>query len=122
MSDLFNQNRRRFPRIKYGCQLTVWRTDGSSDVFLCSTLNIGVGGVCVILNKALLVGSVVDMRIDFTNPSIPFKCRGIIVRCMIETHARVEVGIEFEGLDEVKKSFLEGKISELIDKVDHGTS
>lgn len=121
MSENFDQNRRRFPRISFPCQLTVWRSDGAQQVFLASTHNIGAGGFCVRLDERVPVGAKLDVKIDFTNPSIPFKCKAIVVRSIELQYKTYEIGAEFDGLDEIKQTFLQGKISEIVAKDDHGS-
>ena len=102
MSNLGNSNRRRYPRAHFVCQLTVWRTDGSSEVLMTETTNIGAGGVGVRLDKILRIDTMVELRIEFTQPAIPLKCRAKIARCdPIVSSPLFEVGIEFAGLDEV---------------------
>ncbi len=120
MSNIFDPNRRKFPRAIYPCQLTIWLNDGDMEVIMTETNNVGAGGVSIHLHRRLSPGVKVDVKIDFTQASIPFKCRGTIVRCVeVDAHTS-EIGIEFDGLDQVKQSFLQGKISELIDKEEHG--
>lgn len=114
------QNRRRFPRANYTCQLTVWQLDRNGEVLLAETTNIGAGGLCIKLNKSLLLGTVLDIRIDFTEPPIPFKCRGRVVRSTHKDDLVFEIGVEFDGLDEVKQSFLQGKVSDLMMKEQNG--
>ena len=45
-------DKRRFPRINYPCKVVVLK-DGGKKGFNTHTENIGVGGICVILDKEL---------------------------------------------------------------------
>lgn len=117
---MFDANRRKFPRAAYRCQVTMWRADGSSQVIMATTSNIGAGGVGLLIDQPLLIDTRVDLRIDFTVPNMPFKCKGKVVRC--EPKSKMyDLGIMFEGLDDIKVAFLEGKVSELIEKESHGS-
>ena len=112
---MFDSNRRKFPRANYPCQLTIWLTNGSNETILANTSNIGLGGLCVHLNRALFdVGTKVDIQINFSGTTTPFKCHGTVVRSMRESDKYYNTGIEFEPLSELKYSFLDGKISEII--------
>ncbi len=116
MSNTFDPNRRRFPRAEFPCQITVWPVSNDTQVLMAQTTNIGAGGVCVHINQRLSIGTQVQLRVDFSDTSIPFKCKGTIVRSIERANNVTELGIEFDGLDEVKQSFLMGKVSELMDK------
>jgi len=74
------------------------------------------------LNRSIDVGTNVDIRLDFTNPTTPFKCTGKVVRSRKESERFYNIGIEFDPLGELKHAFLDGKISELIDLEQKGKS
>ena len=112
---MFDANKRKYPRANYPCQLTMWIPSGFNETILANTANVGVGGLCVHLNQAALVGTKVDILLNFTNATTAFRCRGVVVRSVKENDKFYNVGIEFEHLEELKRAFLEGKISELID-------
>ena len=112
---MFDSNRRQYPRANYPCQLTLCGTDGSSDTILANISNIGAGGLCVYLDQEILSGVKVDIRINFSSHSTPFKCRGIVVRSHAEKDKRFyATGIQFEPLSDLKRAFLSAIISELI--------
>ena len=112
---MFDSNRRKFPRANYPCQLTMWLDNGSNETILANTSNIGVGGMAVHLNEDIDLGTKVDVQLSFTNPTTPFKCRGVVMRCHRESEKFYNIGIQFEPLSELKLAFIEGKVSELID-------
>jgi len=64
----------------------------------------------------------VDIQLHFTNPTTPFRCKGIVRRCKQEGEKYYNVGIEFEPLGELKYAFLDGKVSELIELEQKGQS
>ena len=119
---MFDDNRRKYPRANYPCQITIWPENGANETILANTSNIGLGGLCVHLNLKITVGTKVDILLNFLNPSTPFKCRGKVVRCNLKADKFYDTGIEFEPLEEIKNSFLEGKIAELIGLEQKGRS
>ena len=111
---MFDANRRKYPRANYPCQFTIWLANGSNETILANTSNIGVGGLCVFLNQYIQVGTKVDLQINFTNPSTPFRCSGVVVRAVKDDEKFYDTGIQFDPLSELKLAFLEGKVAELI--------
>lgn len=100
----------------------MWLENGLNETVLANTANIGLGGLCVHLNQAISLGTKVDIQLNFTNTTTPFKCSGMVVRSEQESEKFYNIGIMFEPLGELKHSFLEGKISELIDLEKKGKS
>jgi len=111
---MFDANKRKYPRANYPCQLTIWMPKGFNETILANTSNIGLGGLCVHLNQSVSVGTKVEVLLSFANSTTPFKCSGVVVRSMQESDKFYNVGIEFAPLDELKRAYLEGKISDLI--------
>jgi hypothetical protein len=111
---MFDDNRRKYPRANYPCQLTMWLDDGSHETILANTSNIGLGGICVHLNHMVSVRTKVDIQLNFINPTTPFKCRGTVVRSVFKGDKFYDTGIQFEPLNELKFAFLDGKVAELI--------
>ena len=111
---MFDSNRRKNPRANYPCQLTLWVDNGPNETILANTSNIGLGGLCVHLNQELHVGTKVDIQLNFTNPSTPFRCSGVVVRVRKDSERYFNIGIEFAPLSELKFAFLDGKVAELI--------
>jgi len=119
---MFDTNRRKYPRANYPCQLTVWLADGSNETILANTSDIGLGGLCVHLNQWVDVGTKVDMQLQFTNTTTPFRCRGVVVRSRQESERFYNIGIQFEPLSAFKHAFLDERISEIIDSEQKGKS
>ena len=111
---MVDNNRRRYPRANYPCQLTMWPASGPTETILANTSNVGVGGLCVFLNHEITVGTKVDVQLQFPNTTTLFKCRGLVVRCEQESEQFFNTGIQFEVLDEISYALLNGKISEII--------
>ncbi len=119
---MFDANKRKYPRVKYPCQLTIWLANGLNETMLANTDNIGLGGLSVHLNQAVDVGTKVDVQLNFTNMTTPFRCKGVVVRSVQENQEIYNIGIQFEPLSELKHSFLDGKISEILDLEKKGKS
>jgi hypothetical protein len=100
----------------------MWMSNGQNETIFANTANIGIGGLCAHLNQGVSLGTRVDIQLNFTNSSTPFKCRGVVVRSVKGDDKFYNTGIEFEPLNEVKLAFLNGKISELIDLEKKGQS
>jgi len=64
---MFDENRRKYPRVNYPCQLTIWLTDGSNETIMANTTNIGIGGLCVHLHQEIVVGTKLDIQLTFAN-------------------------------------------------------
>ena len=111
---MFDINRRKYPRANYPCQLTIWLNDRLNETMLANTANIGLGGLCVHLNQGVALGTKVDIQLNFTNETTPFRCRGVVVRSIQESEKFYNIGIQFEPLSELKHAFLDGKVSEII--------
>ena len=110
---MFDENRRKYPRVNYPCQLTMLLLQGAKETISAQSSNIGLGGLCVHLDKSMAIGIDLDIQINFTNPTTPFKCKGTVVRCQPQEKS-YNIGIQFEPLSELKYAFLDGKVSELI--------
>src|SRR5262245_42535232 len=99
MWDGFNQ--RKFPRLNLRCEIDI--VSDAQSPFHVTTENIGVGGVCVILDKALERFSKCHLRLD-VNAKHDLECEGKIVwivptRDSKSSKKRYDTGIEFTGLE-----------------------
>jgi len=119
---MFDSNRRKYPRANYLCYLTIWRADGSNETIFANTSNIGAGGLAARIDQAVDPGAKVDIQLNFTNPSTPFRCKGVVVRCHKDSGKFYSIGVQFEPLGEIKFAFLEGKVTELIELEKKGKS
>lgn len=112
---MYEINRRKTPRVNYPCQLIMWVSEGVYDTVLAQAANISLGGLCVHLNQAIPPGVKIDIQIDFTDMPTPFRCRGVVVRCQQDSKKAFDIGVQFEPLSEPQHTFLDKKISELIE-------
>jgi c-di-GMP-binding flagellar brake protein YcgR len=91
-------DRRRFPRVHYPCKVEVFQK-GYKKAFLTQTENIGVGGICVILQAGLEKFSLVELIITLTDGEPPIKCDGRIVWA-VKGKTQFDTGIEFLDIKE----------------------
>jgi c-di-GMP-binding flagellar brake protein YcgR len=114
-------SKRKFPRVNYPCAVTVWRQDGSSEVVMANTANIGGGGMCVYFNEALSLGTILDIKIENFFEGGPLKCRGKVLRCRADSSTTnnrqrfFEIGIEFLEIDDAQRFYLVGFVERLIE-------
>ena len=111
---MFDANRRRYPRANFPCQLTIWLDNEDGETILTNAVNVGIGGLCVYLNKEIFVGTKLDIEMNFNDVTTPLRCKGTVVRCILQDNKSFNVGIEFEPLSDLKLAFIDQKVSELI--------
>ena len=105
-------DKRRFPRANYRCKIIVVRKR-HKDKFSTHTENVGMGGVCVVLDKELDKFSEAELMIYFEDGQPPLDCVGRIVwvvkRESLSPGKPVEfdTGIEFVSLKENDKLRIE---------------
>ncbi len=112
-------DRRKFPRVNYPCLITIRHEHGKPEAFLTHTENIGIGGVCIILNKEISLFAPVELEIDLldTNPHI--KCQGRVVwsvRRKSEEKKKplfYDMGIEFTDIKADERKRLDEIVSRL---------
>ena len=115
-------NHRKFPRIKVKCDVTV-KEQNSSDVFNTETENIGAGGICVFINKALPSFSPVTLKIELNdkNGTLPIECIGKVVWCIQNKTlhhgtSHYDVGIEFQNISTANRErirqFIQQKVTD----------
>ncbi len=113
-------NRRKFPRASYPCLITIRHELGEKESLLTHTENVGIGGVCVILNKSLKLFTPVDLQIDLLDGAEHVMCQGKIVwsiRRKVDEKKKplfYDMGIEFAGMNEKDKNHLETVLRRLL--------
>ena len=105
-------NCRKFPRIKSKCEVDI-TLNGNVEHVSTVTENIGVGGICIILDKKVDKFAPVKLTLDIEDGLSPIECNGRIVwiiekRVLGKGKTNYDVGIEFMGMiiidnDRVKK-------------------
>ncbi len=112
-------DRRRFPRAVYPCKITICKKKDKASI-ATRTENIGVGGVCVILEKDLEIFSTVELEIDLENGLPSFKCDGTVVwvvkRAKFEKKKpnQFDIGIEFVDIKNDEKTRVEAIIDGIL--------
>ncbi len=109
-------NQRKFPRTR--CQCTVkMRQQGATHTIASSTENIGLGGVCVLLERGLDVFSPVELELALPDGKPLSRASGTIVwvvrRRELKKGPSFDTGIEFAELQPEDKARLEA----IIDKI-----
>lgn len=104
-------NRRRFPRVKYPCLVTVWyeaEGEGEEDreIFLTHTENLGTGGAAIICHKRFKLFAPIELEIDLLDMEAHVRCKGKIVWLVqrkdpdIRKPMVYDIGVEFQDLQE----------------------
>ena len=120
MTSWDGMNRRKFPRVYYPCLIVLRCAQGEQESILTHTENIGIGGVCVTINRNIPMFSPVELEIDLLDTESHIKCHGKVVwaiqRKLDEKKKPLfyDLGIEFSDippndqkrLDEVVKRFV----------------
>ena len=91
-------DKRRFPRAKYPCEVTVIKK-GQKEDFSTQTENIGIGGICVILEKGMAMFRFVELTLHLKDGQPPIKCDGRVV-WVVKTKEQFDTGIEFINMKE----------------------
>lgn len=116
-------DRRRFPRANYPCKIIVVKK-GQAKKFSTNTENIGVGGVCVILNQELDRFSEVELILFLEDKQLPIYCDGRIVWTVKRldatipkgTPSQIDTGVEFVNLKEKDKLRIEKVVEVCLQK------
>ena len=75
-------NKRQFPRVKYPCLIVIRNgndDDDKNNTVLTHTDNVGVGGVCVALKRAVKMFSVIEIELDLLDLGDHIRCKGKVV-------------------------------------------
>ncbi len=113
-------NRRKFPRVSYPCLLIIRHAEEQPEVILTHTENVGIGGVCVVINKNINLFAPVELEIDLLDANNHIKCDGKVVwsiRRKISEKKKplfFDVGIEFSNISTSDQKRLDEIISRLV--------
>lgn len=96
-------NKRKFPRLALRCEVTIL-SDLSGKPLVTLTENVGIGGVCIILDHQLERFSKTRLRLDLEEGT-SIECDGRVVWAVPTQGTKpnskqYDTGIEFTGLDE----------------------
>lgn len=112
-------DQRRFPRAQYQCTVKVAQEGNLPDI-AAVTENVGLGGVCLLLEKGLDIFSPVELELALSDGKPPLKIKGTIVwvvrRRELKKGPCFDTGVEFAGLSEEEKARLEAEIAKALRK------
>ena len=107
-------NQRQFPRIKYRCIVTLKQKGKGPSTVSSITENVGLGGVCVLLQRGLDIFSPVNLELSLEDGKPPLKLQGTIVwvvrRRAIKKVVSFDTGIEFLELSAEDKARIEAAL------------
>jgi c-di-GMP-binding flagellar brake protein YcgR len=109
-------DKRRFPRASYKCSVSL-KQKGETAVLQTVTENLGLGGVCVLLDKGLDIFSPVSLEIKLDEAQPPVSVLGTIVwvvrRREFKKGSSFDTGIEFSELSPPNRSKIEAVLAKL---------
>lgn len=111
-------NKRKFPRLSIHCEIDILSAIQKAPI-RTDTENIGIGGVCVILDKALERFSHCRITLDLIDEEV--RCDAKVV-WVVPTRAgkgskkRFDTGLEFIGLEPERLSVLRSFIEKSVQK------
>ena len=120
MSKWDGLNRRKFPRVNYPCLVVLNHHKGVNDVILTHTENIGIGGVCLIVNREIKNFLPVEVEIDLMDTENHIKCQGRVVWSIQRKSDErkkplfYDTGIEFNIIEEVDRLRLDEIVRRLV--------
>lgn len=113
-------DKRRFPRAVYKCTISIRRLNTPEEIYT-HTENIGVGGICVFLEKNLKIFEEVGLELALEDGAQPIECHGKIVWHVARKDLRekkhiFDTGIEFIGLSDKDKQRIEMIVEEILSR------
>lgn len=113
-------NKRKFPRLSLHCEIGILSGDEKSPVH-ATTENLGVGGLCVILDKPLERFSICRVKIN-TKKDDFLKLEGKVVwivptRDLKNTKKRFDTGIEFQNIEPAQTAILRDYIEKEVGSI-----
>ena len=115
---MFEKNQRRYVRATYQCFLTIWERGGFSTI-MTKTVNISAGGFLVNLDRGIMVGSKVDVRLDLPG-NISLECSGRAQRCKEYTDKEnssnvfYAVAVSLDDLNEAQKLLIQNQVNKIL--------
>jgi len=110
-------NRRRFPRAKYQCVITIKKSGEITKIYTTYTENIGMGGICVILKESISLFKRVELEILLKNGNPPVRCEGSVVwvvKRSEEDTITFDIGIEFINIKAVDRDRVEKVVEKIL--------
>lgn len=108
-------DQRRFPRGRYKCVVMVKQADSATPLS-AMTENIGLGGICVLMENGLDIFSPVELEISLEDGQPPLRAAGTVVwvvrRRELRKGPNFDTGVEFNDLSAEQRN----RIQSIIDK------
>lgn len=106
-------NKRKFPRLNLSCEIQIQTAD-KGESLTGTTENVGLGGVCVIVDRPLERFAHCRVKLDLPEDA-PINCDGKIVWIVPTHNARekkeyFDVGIEFVNLSPESRDLLKKRV------------
>lgn len=115
-------DRRRFPRANYCCKINIKRKHMPPKVASTHTENIGLGGICVLINEDLKLFRDVALQLYLEDGKPPIDCEGTVVWVVKEAGVKgtpnYDTGIEFTNMKEEDKTRIAAIVNEVLKKQD----
>lgn len=111
-------DKRKFPRASYKCRVNI-KKGGASSAFNSVTENLGVGGICVVLDKQLDIFENVDLELALDDKTPPIKSKGSVVwvvrRSSFDKNvpSRYDTGIEFIDIKDEDVARIDAIVNEI---------
>ncbi|MBI3317576.1 MAG: PilZ domain-containing protein [Candidatus Omnitrophica bacterium] len=100
--------------MKYRCVVRVTPERKASSAISAVTENIGLGGVCLLLEKGLEIFSPVQLELDLKDSGHPLRLEGTVVwvvrRREFRKGATYDTGVEFSELSPQDRSRIEAVV------------
>ena|SRR3990167_10073025 len=113
-------NRRRFPRANYPCLIIIRHNHAGPEAMLTHTENVGIGGVCVILKKALKLFTPVELELDLLDTGNHVKCEGKVVWSVQRRSSEekkpsfYDTGVEFVNINTKEQTRIDEIVNRLV--------
>lgn len=95
-------NKRKFPRVNINCEVTI-KPDSESAPLKAVTENLGLGGICVLLDHSVERFSKCRVKLDLDEKFPKIECEGKAIWSVptqdVKSKKRFDIGIEFMGLE-----------------------
>lgn len=109
-------NKRKFPRAQYKCKVAILGESSDVNSTDLVTENIGVGGLCFLINKKLPLFSELDVELSLDPQKAPILCKGKVMWVVRQSsfdksEEKYDTGIEFVGMSDNDKKIIEQLIS-----------
>ena len=107
-------DQRRFPRVKCQCVVRLKQQGKAPSAISAVTENVGLGGVCVLLEHGLDIFSPVELELSLDDNKPSIRVQGTIVWVVRRRHVKkgtsFDTGVEFADLPAETKARIEAAL------------